>query len=169
MNLLRALERLNVFMGVLSGLAILLITLTIVADVALRVVLNQPIPGATEFSTLLMIALVYLGLGSVQVSKANFRVEVGVGLLPPRLRRALNLLTTLVAMGAIAVLLWFTGQEAWTSVSRREMSFGAFTFPVYPARITIAVGFCLLMLQLLIDAIRLIVSFISDPEARGAS
>lgn len=156
MRLLHAIERFHHVLGVLSGLAILVITLTVIIDVALRALFNAPLHGATEFSTLLMIGLVYLGLASVQASKANFRVEVLLMLLPAGGRRFLDAVTTLLAAAAIGVLTWHTAHEAWTSVLRQEMSFGAVVFPVWPARVVIAMGLVMLLLQFVIDTIRLV-------------
>lgn len=156
MKLLRALERFNIFMGVASGLAIFLITLIVVADVALRAIFRHPIPGATELSTLLMVALIYLGLASVQTTKTNFRMEVLINYLPSGIARGLNFLTTVTAMVAISIIAWYTTQEAFHALSVQEMSYGAVSFPVYPARVIIAVGFVLLALQLLIDALFLL-------------
>lgn len=165
MRVLHPIERFNALLGVLSGLATLVITLTVVLDVTLRALFGTPIAGATEFSTLLLIGLVYLGLAAVQASKANFRVELLFGALPPGGQRALDIVTTLLAAAAIAVIAWHTSLEAWHSTLKQEMSFGAFVFPVWPARLTIAFGLIMLVLQLLIDALRLCLGPI---ERRGA-
>lgn len=156
MKLLRAVERLNIFMGVASGVAIFLITLIVVADVTLRALFGQPVPGATELSTLLMVALVFLGLASVQTAKANFRMEVLIDILPPGIARVVNFMTTVIALIAISIIGWYTAQEAFHALSVKEMSYGAVSFPIYPARVIIAVGFILLALQLLIDAVFLL-------------
>lgn len=157
MRFLHAIERFHRVLGVLSGVAILVITLTVIIDVALRALFNAPLHGATEFSTLLMIGLVYLGLASVQAGKANFRVEVVLMLLPAGGRRLLEAVTTLLAAAAVGVVAWHTGHEAWTSVMRQEMSFGAVVFPVWPARVVITFGLVMLLVQFVIDAIRLAV------------
>jgi TRAP-type C4-dicarboxylate transport system permease small subunit len=154
-TVIRAIEKLNLAMGVMTGGAILLITLIIVADVAMRSFLGAPIPGATESSTLLLIGLVYLGLASVQLSKANFRVEAVLSILPDKWSRWLEFTTTLIAMVAIGLFAWITGHEAWNSTMRGEMSYGAITFPVWPARVVITFGLILLTLQLLCDCLRL--------------
>lgn len=162
MKFLRAIERLHIAFGVLSGMSILVITMTIVADVILRLVANQPVRGATEFSTLMMIVIVYIGLASVQASKSNFRMEIVIDKLPKQLQRVLNLVTTLIAMFVIGIMAWYTAQEAFYSLERREMSFAAISFPVYPARLIIALGLFLLTAQLLVDAIRLTVGASDD-------
>ncbi|WP_026381656.1 TRAP transporter small permease subunit [Afifella pfennigii] len=161
---LRAIDRLSRFFGVLSGLAIFVITITVVLDVVFRAALNAPIPGATEFSTLLLLALVYLGLASVQATKSNFYVEILVSRLPPAARRIQEGLVTLLAAAVIGVMAWYTGQEAWISTLRGEMSFGAIAFPIWPARITLAFGLAMLWLQLVCDLLRLVLTARPQPH-----
>lgn len=155
MPLIRIVERFHVALGIVSGLLILAITLIVAADVAMRTLFNAPVPAATEVSTLVMVGMIYLGLAAVQQNKANFRVEILVATLPRRAKWALELLTTLIAASIIALLAWFTSHEAWTATMRQEMSFGAYVFPVWPARVVIAVGFVMLFVQLVIDLIML--------------
>lgn len=156
-RLLSLIERINVVAGVLSGAFTLIITLIVVADVASRALFNAPVAGATETSTLLMIALVYLGLASVQVYKSNFRVEVMLALLPLRWRRWQELAVSLMSMIAIGIFSWRASSEAMRSFLRNEVEYGAINFPVWPARIVIAVGLILLTLQLACDCVRLII------------
>jgi TRAP-type C4-dicarboxylate transport system permease small subunit len=155
MRALHAIERLHHGLGVLSGLMIFIITIIVVIDVALRALFNMPIPGATELSTLLLVALIYLGLAAVQSAKQNYRVEILIGVVSARKRQALDILTTFLSSIAIGLLAWFTMLEAWHSAAVQEMTFGAIVFPVWPARIIVALGLTLLTLQLLIDTLRL--------------
>jgi TRAP-type C4-dicarboxylate transport system permease small subunit len=165
---IRAIGRLSGFLGVLSGLATLIITLTVILDVALRATINAPILGATEFSTLLLLVLVYLGLASVQASKSNFSVEIVVAVLPPAVRRVQELLVTLLSAVVIGLLAWYTGREAWSSTLRGEMSFGAITFPVWPARITLSFGLLMLWVQLVVDALQLMFKGTATPTGGNA-
>lgn len=155
MRFIRIVERFHVALGIMSGLSILVITLIVAADVAMRALFNAPVPAATELSTLVMVGMIYLGLAAVQQSKANFRVEILVAILPRRVQWALEFLTTLIAAGTIALLAWYTGNEAWNATLQREMSFGAYVFPVWPARVVIAIGFVMLFVQLAIDLVLL--------------
>lgn len=171
---IRAIERLSGFLGVLSGLATLIITLTVILDVALRATINAPILGATEFSTLLLLVLVYLGLASVQAGKSNFSVEIVVAILPPTVRRLQELLVTLLSAVVIGLLAWYTGREAWSSTLRGEMSFGAITFPVWPARIILSFGLLMLWVQLVVDALQLMFKGTATPagghaDSKGAN
>lgn len=167
MRVFRLIEGFHGVLGVLSGVAILLITLIVVADVSLRTVFNAPVRGATESSTLLMVAMVYLGLAAVQRNKANFRVEIVVNLLPGGARRALDAFTTLLSVVVIALLAWHNANEAIAATRRGEMSVGAITFPVWPARIIIAFGLFTLLMQLLIDMVRLVLGHPPPGAASG--
>ncbi|WP_225027561.1 TRAP transporter small permease subunit [Xinfangfangia pollutisoli] len=167
MRVFQAIERLHHGLGVLSGLMIFVITLIVVIDVAMRALFNMPIPGATELSTLLLVALIYLGLAAVQASKQNYRVEILIGTVAARTRAALNILTTLLSMIAIGILAWFTLAEAWHATATQEMTFGAIVFPVWPARIAVALGLTLLTLQLLMDTIRLCLGLQTDQGESG--
>src|SRR3546814_20873299 len=77
-----------------------------------------------------------------------------VAILPPAVRRIQELLVTLLSAVVIGLLAWYTGREAWSSTLRGEMSFGAFTFTVWPARIIISFGPVMTWLQLLCDVAR---------------
>lgn len=173
-QVIRSVEKISGILGGLSGFTTLIITITVIMDVALRAILNAPIPGATEFSTLLLVALVYLGLASVQAGKSNFSVEIIVAHLPPRVRRAQETLVTLLSAAAVGLLVWYTGKEAWISTMRGEMTFGAITFPVWPSRIIVTFGLAILWLQLVCDVLRLIflglpVPAGEDAEIKGVS
>lgn len=167
-HVIRSIEKISEFLGGLSGFTTLIITVTVILDIALRALLNAPIPGATEFSTLLLVALVYLGLASVQVSKSNFSVEIVVAHLPPAVRRVQEALVTLLSAAAIGLLVWYTGKEAWISTMRGEMTFGAIVFPVWPSRIIVTFGLTVLWLQLMCDALRLIFNGLPAPVGEDA-
>ncbi|MFU8864262.1 MAG: TRAP transporter small permease subunit [Rhodobacterales bacterium] len=166
MRAFRAIEIFNRNLGVLSGFATLIVTLLIVTDITLRGIFNAPLRGATELSTLLLIALVYLGLASVQAGKHNYQVEILTVALPRVFRWRLEIFTTLLSAVAIGILAYHTSLEAIHSTTRRESSFGAIIFPIWPARLVIAVGFILLYLQLMIDALQLYLGGPPPPMAK---
>lgn len=167
-HVFRLIEKISDVLGGLSGFTTLVITVIVILDIALRMLLNAPIPGATEFTTLLLVALVYLGLASVQAGKANFSVEIIVVHLPPAVRRVQEALVTLLSAAAIGILVWFTGKEAWMSTMRGEMTFGAIVFPVWPSRIIVTFGLAVLWLQLVCDALRLIFQGLPAPAGEDS-
>lgn len=167
-HIIRSIEKISEILGGLSGFTTLIIIGIVILDVALRAALNAPIPGATEISTLLLVALVYLGLASVQASKSNFSVEIIVAHLPPAVRRVQEAVVTLLSAAAIGLLVWYTGKEAWISTQRGEMTFGAITFPVWPSRIIVTFGLAILWVQLVCDSLRLILYGLPAPIEKDA-
>jgi len=149
-------DRLHLWLGSLSGLAILLMILLIVPDILGRKFFNTTIPGASEANVLLLVILVYLGLAGAQARKAHFRVSFLVEALPAGLQRALKILTTLLSLLFIAMVAWLTCRSAWMSTLQGESSFGIVRFPIWPSRIAVALGLVLLGLQLAVDLLRLI-------------
>lgn len=164
---IRIIESLSDALGLLSGSLSLFITLIVVLDVALRGLFHAPVPGATEASTLLLIGIIYLGFASVQANKANFRVEILLMNLPDGARRWMEIFTTILSAVTIGVLAWFTAGEAWSSLIKNEMTFGAIAFPVWPARIAIVIGLAVLLLQLLCDIARLTLGLEDGKTAEG--
>ncbi len=55
-------------------------------DVIGRYLFNHPIIGTMEISTILMAAMILLGLGYTQSQKANIRIEILVSRYPPRVK-----------------------------------------------------------------------------------
>ena len=72
------------FCGILSALSILLIMILVSADVFFRYVFNSPILGAMEFSLLLMISIIYLGLGYTEICDRHIAINLIYNTLKPK-------------------------------------------------------------------------------------
>jgi TRAP-type C4-dicarboxylate transport system permease small subunit len=75
------------------------------ANVVGRYVFFKPIIWAEEILVFIMIWCVMLGAALVTQDNQHLRMDAVYHLAPPRLRRALNLLSTLAFLGAAAFLL----------------------------------------------------------------
>jgi TRAP-type mannitol/chloroaromatic compound transport system permease small subunit len=62
--------------------------------------------------------------------------------------------TFIVFLAFAALLAWKTLDMAWASVSINERSWGAFRAPIYPKKIVLALGCCLLLLQGIAQVVR---------------
>lgn len=164
-SMTRLFERLTLRLGILSGFATLLITVVVVLDVAGRALFNAPIPGGNEFSELLLVGMIFLGLAAAQQQRQHFAIEIAVHRLGPGARRWVELAGWLLSLAIVALLAWLSGKQAWTSFLRDEASYGTVAFPIWPARIVLALGLALLALQLAIDIVRLLRGERSRPES----
>lgn len=153
--LVERIERLLVRLGIISGFATLVIIMIVVIDVAGRAIFNNPLHMGVELSELLLVSLVFLGLAAAQHQRQNFAIEVFTRNLPVRVQNAFELVGYVVCLGIVILLAWPSTNQAISSFNRNEMGFGIVAFPIWPARIVLAVGLWLLALQFLCDIYRL--------------
>lgn len=152
--LIDKIEHLLMRLGVLSGIATLLITLCVVVDVTGRAVFNNPIHGATEMSELLLVVMVFVGLAAAQQGRQNYAIDMAARHLPERLQSVLDLLGYVFCLAVVGALAWFSTNQAVSSFQRGEAGFGIFPFPIWPARFVLAFGLWLLALQFACDVYR---------------
>ena len=141
-------------LGALSGFATLAITMVVVLDVAGRALLNAPLPGGNEFSELLLVGMIFLGLAAAQQQRQHFAIEIAVQHLPPAARRWVEIAGWLVSLALVGVLGWLSARQAWASMLKAEASYGTISFPIWPARMVLAFGLGLLAVQFAVDIVR---------------
>lgn len=156
LSLLNWVDRGHIALGTLSGFCILAIMLIVTPDVIARKAISWTIPGASELNTLLLVSLIYIGLAGAQARGTHYRVTILTDKMSPAMQRASAVFTTILTIGFIGLLAWFTTQSALKSFSNGEMTFGVIAFPVWPSRIAIALGLSLLLLQHFVELARLI-------------
>lgn len=168
-NLYGIISALSRGLSVGTGFLIGVITLIVCADVASRALLGASIHSAGEIAILLMVAMIFLGFAGAQADRANYSVELVTGMMPPRSRAALAVLTTALACAAIALLAWYSTRRAMVSFGQGEATYGVIAFPVWPSRIVIAVGLWVLALQLFADVLATLARFVSGEAEPPAS
>jgi TRAP-type C4-dicarboxylate transport system permease small subunit len=148
------LERLSRILGVGSSVAVMAITLAIVADVSGRYLFAAPIDGASAFAVTSMIVVVYFGLMAAQRNYGNFRVDMLLRVLPGGVQEVLEILWRLVGVVVAVLLSWLSTHEAIVSTEMGEASFGTIAFPIWPARILLAIGMWALSAQILLELVQ---------------
>ena len=144
--------RLNASLGVLAGVLVIGLILSVVPDLVARTFFNTAIYGASETSILLLVVIVFLGLAAAQVRKEHYHVGVLDSVLSDRALRLLTVFRYIVSAGIAGGFAWYSARGAWFSTLRFEESYAVIAYPVWPARIIVAVGFTLLTVQCLLDA-----------------
>ncbi|MBW1887035.1 MAG: TRAP transporter small permease subunit [Deltaproteobacteria bacterium] len=127
----------------------LLIPLLVVSmyEVIARYLFNSPTVWAAQILSLIFVALVVIGGGHVLRQDGHVRMDVFYGRLSPRGRAISDLCTFIVFLIFTTLLAWQTIDMAMESVKIREASWSAFKGPIYPKKIALALGVCLLWLQ----------------------
>lgn len=150
------LERVSKGLAALGAAAVIVMMLSISADVLARKIWGKPIPGVVEINELFMVIIIFLGLGITQIMDRNVRMDAGIARLSPRTRHRLHIFTTAVAIGIVSLLLLETGKEALESVATREFRFGSIPFPLWPSKLSVPIGSAMLLLVLAVDLLRAI-------------
>jgi len=141
-------------MSIVSALCVIAIMILICADVASRSLTGASIGGAVEYSEVLLVVAVALGLGPAQAAGDNVSMNIVVDHLPIRVAAIARFLAYLVA---IALMAWMTvacAQLAWTSFHTNEVRFGLASVILWPGRTVLALGLAVLTVEMARTALR---------------
>ena len=152
---LERLIHLGLFISMANCFIMVIITML---DVLSRHLLHRPIPGVIELNEVLMVGIVFLGLGMAQKEKSHIRAELFVSRLPPKLQRLFDIFALILSTCFWVVLLSQALPRAWESYLTGEYREGLIKFPVWPARWALAIGLLIICLQLVRDFYRTISS-----------
>jgi TRAP-type C4-dicarboxylate transport system permease small subunit len=144
----RAINALSWGAGLTAGALLMGLIFLTGTDVLWRNFHGRSIPGAYEYSEVLLVALVFLSLAWTQKVDAHVSIDLATRAMPERLGR---LVQALGIAAALAILVWMTvasvhsALESWVS---GEYRIGLAEVPVWPARLAVAFGMFMLVLQL---------------------
>lgn len=149
----RVLEPVALFVLLVGGIGMVLSTLLGTADVVGTQVFGTPVHGALEITESTMVVIVFGALTYAQIRRNHIRVELLYTRMGPRAQAGMDIFADLMALLFFGLLLWQAVNEAMFSWDIDESTFGLIRLPLWPARIILAAGTALLMLQLLIDTL----------------
>jgi len=145
--LFRAVEFLSDLSGYASALAILLATLVIVEQVVVRYVLRMPTIWQVEFAVYLLIAATFIGAAYGLKENSHINIELFTTLLPPGVKRWLDLFTSVVALWFCAYLAYKGAVMWWEAYEGGWRTSSLWSIPLtYPYAI-IPIGMGLTSLQ----------------------
>lgn len=127
-------------LGLISLLFLALMMFGITFDAFVRTVFGTPITGVFEFSEISMVIIVFLGLGWTQLDDAHIRVTILRQRLSWRPACIVDSLAWAVATVALVILAMPATEEAIHSFGIREFRWGHIEFPIWWAKIALAVG-----------------------------
>jgi TRAP-type C4-dicarboxylate transport system permease small subunit len=149
----RAIRGLATLLAALAGVAVLLMLLQTVTDVAMANLAGRPIPGNLEIISLYhMVVLVFLPLAFVEMRHEHISVDLVVRLLPRAAQRVILVGSYLVCAGFFALLSWQTLLDAIASWRLGELTMGAIYVTIWPAKFALPAGFIAILLMVLLHA-----------------
>ena len=122
-----------------------------ILDIASRHLLRQPVPGVIELNEVLMVGIVFFGLGMAQREKSHIRAELFTSKMSDMWQNRMDLLALGLSMCFWVILLAQALPKAVDSFMTGEYREGLIKFPIWPARIALAAGILIMCLQLLAD------------------
>jgi TRAP-type mannitol/chloroaromatic compound transport system permease small subunit len=117
----------------------------------LRFIFNYAMPGHFEGSILFLVLIVYLSIAYTQFEKGHIRMGLFVSRFKGRSRDLIEAFGLFICLIPSTILLWRTGKEAFRSFTQSEFQMGLFSFPTWPSRTAIPVGFLLVCLCLVVQ------------------
>jgi TRAP-type C4-dicarboxylate transport system permease small subunit len=139
-------HKLNQAAVTLGGIALLLMAMIGAADV-IGSGFGWPVVGAYELIETLMVITIFMSVSAAQQQGVHINVELIAQLLGPR-GQAVMALFGLLCSGALFLLIayfaWFGTLRSFESGEIRQGQLG---FPVWPARMALALGSSLMVLQ----------------------
>lgn len=123
----------------------------ILYEVFMRYVVHQSPMLADEFSAYMLVAISYLAAGYTFREKGHVRITALVSRLPTRLSNWLRVTTLVIGLGFSIVLTKSSYDLMAFSFKLRMASSTWLTFPLQVPQMTLAIGFTILSLLLIVE------------------
>jgi TRAP-type C4-dicarboxylate transport system permease small subunit len=136
--------------------ALFLIMTSATLDVASRNLGGRSLPGVVESAEITLVIGAFLGLAYAQRIKAHVATSIITDLFPRQLARLMRIIGLGIVSFYIGLATWVSTGRAFSSFQTGEVRFGLIEIPQWPARAAIALGFALLLLEMLRDLVRMV-------------
>ena len=143
----------------IACIAVILMALHVTLDVAMRYLLNSPIPGTAEIvSYYYMVSVVVFPVAYLERLDRHVTVDLAYGYFPPWAKRisfTFSCLMTALFFSLFAYKSWLSAVDAFLS---REVIMGMAAIEIWPARFVLPFSFGLLVLAALLRTMSTIAS-----------
>jgi TRAP-type C4-dicarboxylate transport system permease small subunit len=130
---------------------LVVMVLTVTVDVGGHYLFHKPLTGSTDLVELMMVIVVFLGLGYCAAVEGNVRVDVVHARLPKRVQASLDIFTFAASTFIFALITWRLAARAWNIIQEplSGPSTGTLQLTHLPFIWLAAAGSLLLCLELL--------------------
>lgn len=126
-----------------SGILIIFVAVLTVADVVQRSVFGKSILGTMEISTLVLVAIAFLGLASAEIDGRHVSVDLLEAKLRSSVRQVLCAIRLILILGIGVTLVWGLLNSLSASIVRSESTNGILKVSVWPAKLALLTSFSL--------------------------
>ena len=137
----------------------------VVADVGLRYFFNAPLQWSYQvISSYLMPGLFFLAVSHTLKAHSHVAVDILHNFVRPRTRFIFESVSCVVALPAFAICSWVSARTTFEQFQSGSVATSGLAVPSWTESILLPIGFTLLTLRLLLDAIGYIGSLASGRE-----
>lgn len=156
---LRAIDRTSAVLATIGGVAVVLLALTIAADVAGRYLFGTPFgPGLDLVSMVWMPTVIGLGLAYALRQDEHIRVSLLTASASPRVQRMLEVASMLATVLVAIALAYFSAVRALRAMNTNEMAITTHWLALAPWMWVVAIGFVALALQGVAQLVRAVIT-----------
>ncbi|OSP54911.1 C4-dicarboxylate ABC transporter substrate-binding protein [Pseudoruegeria sp. SK021] len=137
-----------------------------VVQIVLRTFFNNPLSGYIDLVELSMAGMAFLGAAYTQRMGAHIRMELLLGYLKGRAYWLAEIVGSLLGMGIVAVLVWYSWDHFLRSFQIGDTTIDA-EYPVWPSKLLVPIAFAFWFLRLAIQlagSVRLFIDPSLAPE-----
>ncbi|MGH3359443.1 MAG: TRAP transporter small permease subunit [Nocardioidaceae bacterium] len=149
----RVIHGITLVLAALAVLCIVVMLVAIIADVTRRALAGKSVEGVVELGEVMMVAIVFLGLGYAEARGTHVSMTLLIRKLSPRWAGLVNAFGLLIVIAVVGWMVYVTADRALLSFETQEYRFGLVRVPVWPARIAVAVGLAVYFLELVLRLI----------------
>lgn len=136
--------------NLIAALSVMGLMLLGVVQIVGRSLLNMPIWGYIDMVELTMAAFTFMGIAYCQRMGGHVRMELLLTRLPARLQYLFEVVTTLVALGIVAVLVYYSYTHTMRAYTSGDSTIDA-ELLTWPSKGLVPLSLSLLWLRLLIN------------------
>lgn len=149
-------HKINQILSGFCGWLMLAMMILLVIDIVGRSV-RRPLQGMAELSVFVMMIVIYLGLARCEEHQEHVNLEIVKNALPPKVKRATELFTYLLALVTVGILLYAVAENALASYRNNEAIEGTVELHIWPVKFVMVIGLIFFLFQTLLntaDAVR---------------
>lgn len=146
----RFIDRIDLINKYISdGLSLLFVPMTLMAmyEVVRRYVFDNPTTWVWDINVQCFCALVVLGGAHTLQQGGHVIMDIVVNKFQEKTRLVINLCVYIIFFFVILITIWQVGIFAWDSLTIFERASTILSPPIYPIKIVMLIGVCLLFLQ----------------------
>ncbi|MBI4495065.1 MAG: TRAP transporter small permease [Chloroflexi bacterium] len=148
----RGWDRLLDVLAYVAAMWLAVMTLSVVYDVLARYFLNSPTVWAVDFSEYALVYITFLGTTWALRGHSHVRIDLLARHLGWRTRVVLNVVTTVIMAGVVAVIAWQGIGLTWEAYAQGQVVLKAWQVPRWLSFLPIPLGTTLLAIECLRQA-----------------